>query len=284
MADIPILGGLGEIAGRYDALLCDVWGVLHNGEAARPPAVAALRRFRAQGPVILLSNAPRPACDLLEQFSRVGVPADCYDAIMTSGMAARQDLERRLAAGPVRMFHLGPERDRGVFDGLAVQLCAPDRADLILCTGLFDDECETPEDYRALLRPLAEAGVVFLCANPDLKVQRGARLVYCAGALAALYEELGGQVTYYGKPHRPIYDVTLAMASRLAGHSVAHPLAIGDGLKTDVVGANGVGIDVVFIADGVHGEDLGVLSTDSLARLFTQAGAHAVGAMSALMW
>jgi HAD superfamily hydrolase (TIGR01459 family) len=284
MDDIPILAGLGQIAGRYDCLLCDVWGVLHNGERVRAPAVEALRRFRAQGPVILLSNAPRPASDLVLQFARVGVPADCYDGIMTSGMAARQALEQRRSAGPLRLFHLGPERDRGLFAGLDVTLCDVRQAELILCTGLYDDEHETPEDYRALLRPAAEAGLGFICANPDLKVQRGAHLVYCAGALAALYEELGGGVTYYGKPHRPIYDAALAQAGALGGHSILRPLAIGDGLKTDVAGANRAGLDVVFIADGVHGEDIGAVNERNLARLFAAARAHAVGAMTALMW
>ena len=284
MGDIPILAGLGQIAGRYDCLLCDVWGVLHNGESARDLAVEALRRFRAQGPVILLSNAPRPACDLMLQFARVGVPADCYDAILTSGMAARQALERRQSGGLLRLFHLGPERDRGVFAGLDVRLCEAREAELILCTGLYDDEHETPEDYRALLRPAAEARLGFICANPDLKVQRGANLVYCAGALAALYEELGAEVTYYGKPHRPIYDAALALAADLGGHSILRPLAVGDGLTTDVMGANRAGLDVLFIADGVHGEDLGALNEHNLARLFAGAKAHAVGAMAALMW
>ncbi|MGC8536172.1 MAG: TIGR01459 family HAD-type hydrolase [Rhizomicrobium sp.] len=284
MDNIPILAGLGQIAESYDCLLCDVWGVLHNGVSARRPAVEALRRFRAKGPVILLSNAPRPASDLRQQFARVGVPADCYDAILTSGMAARQALERWQSGGPVRLFHLGPERDQGVFAGLDVTLCDVREADVILCTGLYDDEHETPEDYRALLSLAAEAGLGFICANPDLKVQRGAQLVYCAGALAALYEELGGEVTYYGKPHRPIYDAALALAADLGDHTILRPLAIGDGLKTDVAGANRAGLDVLFIADGVHGEDLGVLNERNLARLFADAKAHAVGAMAALMW
>jgi HAD superfamily hydrolase (TIGR01459 family) len=284
MDNIPILAGLGQIAGSYDCLLCDVWGVLHNGEHARRPAVEALRRFRRQGPVILLSNAPRPASDLVLQFDKVGVPADCYDGIMTSGMAARQALEGQLRTAPVRLFHLGPERDRGVFAGLDVRLCEAAAAELILCTGLYDDDHETPEDYRALLGPAAQAGLGFICANPDLKVQRGSQLLYCAGALAALYEELGGEVSYYGKPHRPIYEAALALAAGLGGHRSQRPLAIGDGLKTDVVGANRAGLDALFIADGVHGEELGALNERNLARLFAGAGAHAVGAMAALIW
>lgn len=288
MAETPsILPGLSQIAARYDALICDVWGVLHNGKAARQPAVEALRAFRAErGPVILLSNAPRPAGDLKEQFVQYGVPEDCYDAIMTSGMAAREDLARRADAGGGRlaMLHLGPERDRGVFAGLPLDCVEAEAAEIVLCTGLYDDEAETPDDYRDLLSDLKARGLTLLCANPDIKVQRGDRLIYCAGAIARAYEALGGDVVYYGKPRRPIYEATLALAARIAGRPIARPLAVGDGLATDVAGANAFGIDVLFIADGVHGEEIGELTPESLARLFSRASASAVAAMPALMW
>lgn len=286
----PILRGLSGIASHYDALICDVWGVLHNGATARPPAVEALRAFRAgRGPVILLSNAPRPAGDLLAQFARYGVPADCYDAIMTSGMAAREDLARRAVAYSAKgtrlpMLHLGPERDRGVFVGLAVACVEADAAEIVLCTGLYDDETETPDDYRDLLRGLKARGLTLLCANPDLRVQRGESLIYCAGAIAAAYEAIGGDVLYYGKPHPPIYAATLELAARIAGRPPARPLAVGDGLHTDIAGANAVGIDALFIADGVHGEEIGAVTAANIARLFARAGARAVGAMPALVW
>jgi len=281
----PILPGLSEIAARYDALICDVWGVLHDSLTARTPAVEALRRFRAKhGPVVLLSNAPRPAADVESMLAKLGVPADCYDGIMTSGMAARADLERRLAEGPVRMLHLGPERDRGVYAGLPVELVGADTADLVLCTGLLDHDTETPEDYRAELAALAARKLPLLCANPDIKVQKGSDLIYCAGALAQLYEELGGEVVYCGKPYRPIYDTTLALAAEIAGRASARPLAVGDGLATDIAGANGAGIDALFIADGVHGEEIGALTSENLRRLFAKSGVAAVGAMPALMW
>lgn len=286
-ANPPILRGLSEIAPHYDALICDVWGVLHNGATARPPAVEALRAFRDQrGPVVLLSNAPRPAGDLLVQFERYGVPADCYDAIMTSGMAAREDLARRAEArgGRLPMLHLGPERDRGVFEGLAVECVAADAAEVVLCTGFYDDETETPDDYRDLLAQLHARGLVLLCANPDLKVQRGGTLIYCAGAIAKAYEAIGGDVVYYGKPHRAIYEATLALAARQAGRAIARPLAIGDGLGTDIAGANAFDIDALFIADGVHGEEIGAVTSDNIARLFARTDARAVGAMPALVW
>jgi HAD superfamily hydrolase (TIGR01459 family) len=288
---IVILPGLSRIAAQYDALICDVWGVLHDGRAAREPAVEALRAFRANhGPVILLSNAPRPERDLKEQFVRYGVPEDCYDAIMTSGMAARDDLERRVEAhvrdhgGRLPLLHLGPVRDRGVFAELAIDCVEPDKASAVLCTGLFDDDTETPEDYRQTLVAMKARGLTLLCANPDIKVQRGEQLIYCAGAIARLYEEMGGQAVYYGKPYRPIYDATMALAQQAAGRTITRALAIGDGLGTDIAGANAYGLDVLFIADGVHGEEIGELTVESLARLFAGTGASAVGAMPALAW
>jgi HAD superfamily hydrolase (TIGR01459 family) len=281
----PILRGLSEIAARYDALICDVWGVLHDGQKARGEAVAALRHFRAaQGPVVLLSNAPRPVVDLLAQFERFGVPPDCYDGIMTSGAAARADLESRAGSGRLAMFHLGPERDRGVFAGLPVDCVREEEAQIVLCTGLFDDDHETPEDYRAMLVRFHARGIVMLCANPDIKVQRGSQLVYCAGAIAAAYEAIGGAVVYYGKPHRPIYDTTLALAAKLAGRAIVAPLAVGDGLATDIAGAQGAGIDALFIADGVHGEEIGDVTPESLAALFAKSGVFAKAAMPRLMW
>ena len=281
----PILRGLSEIADRYDALICDVWGVLHDGHMARQPAVEALRRFRAtRGPVVLLSNAPRPVVDLLEQFARFGVPENCYDGIMTSGAAARADLEERAGEGRLAMFHLGPERDRGVFADLPVDCVDEAKAEIVLCTGLFDDDRETPEDYRDMLARLRARGLTMLCANPDIKVQRGQQLVYCAGAIAEAYEKIGGAVVYYGKPHLPIYDTTLALAARLAGRAILRPLAVGDGLATDIAGAGRAGIDALFIADGVHGEEIGDVTPESLARLFAQSGVSALAAMPRLMW
>ena len=280
-----ILPGLSEIAARYDALICDVWGVLHNSVIAKAPAVDALRRFRAvHGPVILLTNAPRPVADVLVQFARIGVPQDCYDAIMTSGVAARLELERRATTHRLPMFHLGPERDRGVFEGLNVDCVGPDAAEVVLCTGFHDHERETPDDYRDLLARLRARNLTLLCANPDIQVQVGDRLVYCAGAMARAYEAIGGSVVYFGKPHRPIYEAALRLAEEAAGRPIARPLAIGDGTATDIKGANGVGIDALFIADGIHGEEIGALTPESLGDLFGKAGVNAVAAMPALMW
>jgi HAD superfamily hydrolase (TIGR01459 family) len=281
MSDQPrLLTHFADIAPRYDALICDIWGVLHNGATAFSAACDALKHFRDRhGRVVLLTNAPRPAKDLEEQFRRFGVPLDCFDAIVTSGEAAREDLARRSTSARLAVLHLGPERDRNVFEGLNVDLTDQAQAELVLCTGLYNDDRETPEDYADMLAGLRQRGLVMLCANPDLVVQRGGQLVYCAGALAQAYERIGGTVVYYGKPHRPIYDAAL-----VALKGASRTLAIGDGLHTDIRGANGVGIDALFIADGIHGEDVAEFTERHIAELLAETGVHAVAAMRALVW
>jgi HAD superfamily hydrolase (TIGR01459 family) len=273
-----ILTGLSDIARDYDALVCDIWGVLHDGAAALPDALAALKRFReTQGRVILLSNAPRPKRDVEELFvQRFGVVLDCCDEIVTSGIATRADLERRR---PGRMFHLGPERDSGIFEGLGIELTGIDEAEIVLNSGLFDDEVETPDDYRELLARMKARGLVMLCANPDWLVQRDGRLIYCAGAVANEYEKIGGDVIYYGKPMPAIYELV-----RAAAPDAKRLLAIGDGLHTDIKGANAVGIDALFIADGVHGEDVAEMTQAHMAELFAKAGVGARAAMRSLHW
>jgi len=277
-----ILSQFRDIAAEHDALVCDVWGVLHNGRIPYLEAADALRRFKHEhGPVILLTNAPRPVSDLEVIFEKIGVPLDCYDAIMTSGVAARDDLARR---GRVKMLHLGPERDRGVFAGLAVESVTVEEAQIVLNTGLYDDETETPESYAPLFARMKARDLTMLCANPDIVVERGEKLIFCAGALAREYEKQGGKVIYYGKPHRPIYDTVLALAERISGRKPTRPLAIGDGADTDIKGANGMGIDALFIAQGVHAAQLGALTVDGLTQLFAVPGVHAKAAMRALVW
>ena len=277
---LKLLTGLSEIAANYDTLICDVWGVLHNGATAFPAACAALKTFREKhGRVVLLSNAPRPPSDLEIQFERFGVPLDCYDTIVTSGGAAREDLARRAGHGGLAMLHLGPERDHSLFAGLNIERTDAAAAEIVLCTGPYDDETEGPDDYVDRLAGLKARGLTMLCANPDLVVQRGGKLVYCAGSLAKAYEAIGGTVVYYGKPHLPIYEHVRAAAA-----GAPRPLAIGDGLATDIKGANAAGIDALFIADGIHGEDIAEFTEAHLEKLFKQAGAHAGAAMRALVW
>jgi HAD superfamily hydrolase (TIGR01459 family) len=285
MSSPAIITGLSAIAPDYDAAVCDVWGVLHNGKHARAAAVDALQRFRKNhGPVVLLSNAPRPVSAVIQQFASLGVPPDCYDAIVTSGAATHDALAARAGKQRLALLHIGPERDRGVFEGLPIDCVDGARASLVLCTGLADDDNETPGDYRVTLAELRARNLVMLCANPDIVVQRGVSLVYCAGAIARVYEEMGGEVIYYGKPYLPVYEMTLARARQAAGREIARPLAIGDGLSTDILGANRAGLDALFIADGVHGEELGAVTAENLARLFAKAGVSARAAMPALVW
>lgn len=284
---IPILNRLSEIAGRYDALFCDVWGVLHNGRKAYARAVDALYQFRSKhGPVILLTNAPRPIGDVESMFERVGVPLDCYDAILSSGALARDDIEHRISAvgRTLRVYHLGPDRDGGVLGGLDIVRVELPHAELVLCTGLFDDETETADAYAELYQQMKACDLTMLCANPDVVVQRGDKLIWCAGALAEAYEKIGGKVVYYGKPHRPIYDASLKLASKIAGQQIARPLAVGDGADTDIKGANAAGIDALFIAHGIHAAHLGEMTTEGLAQLFVVPDAHPKGAMPTLVW
>jgi len=275
-----LINGLREIAPGYDALVCDVWGVLHNGSLANREACAALKTFRdTRGPVVLLTNAPRPVRDVEEMFRKFGVPLDCYDAIVTSGVATREDLEARTKAARLQMLHLGPERDRGIFEGLDIQTTDVEHADIVLCSGLYDDDTETPSDYTDLLARVRLRSLTMICANPDWVVQRGGKLIYCAGALANEYEKIGGAVVYYGKPKTAIYNNV-----RAALRGAQKPLAIGDGMHTDIKGANAAGLDALFIADGIHGEDVADMTPGHLGKLFADAGVHARAAMRTLVW
>ena len=281
-ADPPLLTGLSQIAGEYDAAICDVWGVLHNGKQAYLAAADAMRRFRSErGPVILLSNAPRLADGVEALFDRVGLPRDFYDGIVTSGLAARDDLLARTKSGRLSLFYLGPARDNPLFEGLDVDLVPAERAELVLCTGFYDDEIETPDDYRSMLEGFRARNLVFLCANPDIVVQRGDKIIFCAGAIARAYEELGGEVVYYGKPYRPVFDMALAKARERAPAKRA--LVIGDGIGTDILGAERAGLDALFIGGGIHGAELRE-QPGALANLLEKSGVTARAAMPALMW
>jgi HAD superfamily hydrolase (TIGR01459 family) len=282
------VAGLGDLAEAYDVLLCDIWGVIHDGVAADPAACAALRQWAAErGPVVLISNSPRPSAEVVEQMDSLGVPQDAWSAIVTSGDVTRDLLGRR-TPGPA--FRIGPERDDPLYAGLGLEFGALEDARFIACSGPNDDEVETPEDYRAVLTRAASLGLEMICANPDFVVQRGDRLIYCGGALAQLYESLGGVTIMAGKPHAPIYAKALDMARDLQGGSLdpGRILVIGDGLATDVAGANREGLDILFIANGVHGGaalfDHGKLDAQALADLLAREGRKVQFALPALAW
>jgi HAD superfamily hydrolase (TIGR01459 family) len=250
--------GLNEISDRYDAILCDIWGVVHDGVASFPLAAEALVSFRRRGGVVvLITNAPRPSPPIRRQVLRLGVPPEAFDAIVTSGDVTLGLMKEQ--AGD-QVLHIGPERDLSLFDAAAAtagkrpRLAALEDADYALCTGLRNDERETPDDYEAELAAMAARGMAMICANPDIVIHRGETLVYCAGALARRYEMLGGRVVYAGKPHAPIYDRALALAEHALGAAIdrSRVLAIGDGMKTDIAGAAQAGLDALFVTGGIH--------------------------------
>jgi HAD superfamily hydrolase (TIGR01459 family) len=283
---IPVVDSIKEIGSRYRAWLVDIWGVMHNGGAAFPKAGLATSAFRASGGiVVLLSNSPRPSPKVQEQLRELGVPDNAYDATITSGDLTRYELGKHQGA---RVFHLGPERDRPVFADLDVTLSDWTDADLVVCTGLFDDEIETPDDYAEMLENMAGRKLTMICANPDHMVERGNKLIYCAGALAAAYEVQGGKVIYAGKPYAPVYDLALETIATLAGGEVAKDqvLAIGDGVNTDIAGAGNLGIDAVFVASALHapGEGGEMLDPPHVAELFVHTKRRPVAATHALSW
>lgn len=245
-----------EIADRYDAVLCDVWGVVHNGRQAYPAACAALQRLKRAGKhVILITNVPKPRGPIPAQLDRAGVPRDAWDAIVTSGDAIRAELAGR-APGP--MFKIGPDDyDRTLWEGLGLKQAPLSEAAFFAISGLNRDD-ETPADYAGVLREAKARDLDFICANPDIVVQHGDRMIWCAGAIARDYEAIGGKVIMAGKPFPPIYDLARKELAAIAGHEVepARLLCIGDGVVTDIAGANAQGLDSLFIAAGIHGEAL----------------------------
>ncbi|MEZ5841540.1 MAG: TIGR01459 family HAD-type hydrolase [Hyphomicrobiales bacterium] len=285
---IDLLPGLSRIAERYDGILCDLWGVVHNGVAAWPEACAALRAFRARGgTVVLLSNAPRPNWSVRPQFADIGVPGDAFDGFVTSGDVVHDLLGRDYVGA--RLHHIGPERDFSLYEGLDVALVGEDEAEIVVCTGLFDDVTETPADYAESLARLAGRGLPMICANPDKVVERGSDLIYCAGALADVYAELGAPTRVIGKPHPEVYAAALASLDAIVGRPVepGRVIAIGDSVRTDLRGAADQGIDALFISGGIHAGELGPLESPDpvrLAELFSGGGVRPVAVQPRLRW
>lgn len=289
MTSLPIINGLSAIADRYDALLCDVWGVLHNGEKAYPGVAEALTNFRAKGGhVLLLSNAPRPSDALPVMFEQMGIPHNVYDGILTSGDATKAYLASHEYG--TRCYLIGMERHLTLFEGTGVARVGEDEAEFILAASLFDADTEEPEDYRTRLKALAARKLPLICANPDIVVESGDRHIYCAGALARLYEELGGKTIYFGKPHGPIYDIARARIGEIAGREIADAriLAVGDGMATDIKGAEAAGIDALFITGGIAAADCGDHperpDADKVAALMAAARLHPIAAAARLVW
>ena len=255
MTSLRFAERLSDLVDGVEVILSDIWGVVHNGLESFPEACEALHTYRQRGgTVILITNAPRPADSVQRQLRKLGVADETYDAIVSSG-----DLTRNFVADHPgkKMFWIGPDRDSSIHRGLDAVMAPLEQADYIVCTGLFDDEIESAEDYRAMLLQAHEHKLPLICANPDIVVERGDRLIYCAGAIAELYRELGGEAIFYGKPHRPIYERAMALAAERRGQptSLDRVLAIGDSVRTDLTGALGFGIDCLFLTRGIHSEE-----------------------------
>jgi len=275
------------LAPDYDVLLCDVWGVVHNGVVAFPAACDALIRARKGGAtVVFITNAPRPSEVVSGQLEKLHVPREAYDAIVSSGDVTRGVMQQRAGQS---FFHLGPERDRSIFTGLDTKFAPLESADYVVCSGLVDDDVDKPEDYRSRLAMMLARHLFMVCGNPDVVVERGDKLVFCAGAIADLYAGMGGEVLYAGKPYRPIYDMALSKAQAAAGRKVAlkRVLAIGDSMRTDLKGARNAGVDFLFVTSGIHAEALGGrderVDTAALAATFT-AGEMPAAVMRQLVW
>lgn len=264
-----------DIASQYDVVLCDVWGVLHNGVEAFSYASEALAEARAAGlTVVLITNSPRPHPGVKVQIRGLGVTDDAYDRIVTSG-----DVTRALIArGPKKVYFIGADKDLPLLDGLGCETVGLEEAGIVVCAGLRADETETVEDYREELMKLAARNLPFICANPDLVVERGHRLIPCAGAIAKLYEGLGCKSQIAGKPHRPIYEKSIAEAQDVRGaFDLSRVIAIGDGMPTDVRGAEAFGLDVLYISGGIHAQEYveaGRTDEAKLDAFLRQEGTH----------
>lgn len=281
---IPMISSIAELGGSRRAWLCDIWGVLHNGVTAFPEAIAACRTYRAEGGcVVLISNSPRPAPGVVAQLATFGIGHDAFDAVVTSGDVT-VDLIAQHPGEP--MFHLGPERDKSIFHGLDLNLVAETDASLLVCTGLYADEIETPDDYAPMLSRFAARNVPMICGNPDKLVEKGDKLIPCAGALAELYEAMGQTVIYAGKPHPPLYDLAFRQLARFLGGEpgLDDILAIGDGIHTDIAGAGARGIDAAFIASAVHVNGDTALTQQALGALFRETPHKPIAALTRLAW
>jgi len=287
---IHMPAGVGELADHYNGFICDVWGVLHDGVAAYPGAARCLGELRRRGkPVALLSNAPRAAQRVADRLGELGIARELYKAIVTSGDAAVGALRRGSdpwhAGLGEACFYLGPERDLAVLRDSGRRGVALEAADFILCTGLFDEARETPDSYGELFRRALARKLKFVCANPDRVVNRGPALVYCAGALADRYQDLGGEVRRHGKPDAAVFRLAAAALGLSAG---ARLLVVGDGLNTDLAGAAAAGFDALWVLDGIHAQELAAdgrpVDAERVAAFLAKAQRRAVAAVERFAW
>lgn len=286
----PRIEGLEALADRYAVLLCDVWGVIHNGVSLYDGVADALTRYRAQGgKVVLLTNAPRPNAPIRGQLACLGLPLAAYDDIVTSGDVTRDAIEAWAASGRTRVHHVGPDRDIPLFDGLAITRVALEDAEGVVITGLFDDTVETPADYLDRFRAIVDRDLPVICANPDRVIDRGGEMIYCAGALADVHTALGGSPLMVGKPYPAVYATARQRITALLGSPLDDDaiLAVGDALATDVRGGFEAGLDVLFVTGGIHAAEFGPAERPDGARVaatLTREGLGAVAYLPRLVW
>ncbi len=282
------INGLSAIAPHFQGILCDVWGVLHNGKQAIPNAAHALCNYRKNfgNPVVLITNSPRSAQQIAHHLASLGIPTEAYDAIITSGDTVRDLLSQKDVPN---IFHIGPHRHQNFFEKIECNSTDANQADLIVCTGLRDRENENPEHYRQQFAEYISLGLTMICANPDIVSEHGDKLVWCAGSLARLYNEMGGQVLTTGKPNPPIYQSALRQLENLSNTKLPtnRILAIGDGLFTDIKGANAKGLGTLFLSGGIHASEWQVEEKDFMPSLhirLEQEGLEVQSVMRRLHW
>ncbi|WP_108461963.1 TIGR01459 family HAD-type hydrolase [Devosia naphthalenivorans] len=286
-ATLPSISGLSELSGRYDAVLSDVWGVVHNGIAAFPSAVEALTEYRkAGGKVVFITNAPRPSGPLIAMLERLGVTRDAYDAIVSSGDATRAMIAK-YRGKPIH--HVGPAtEDDSLYEGLDVRRTSADEAEAVVVTDLDTDD-DNPEMYRERAKFWLSRKLPMICANPDRVVEHGEKIIYCGGALGDLYTAMGGMVLMAGKPYQPIYEEAFRLAEEAAGRPLdrSRVLAIGDSVRTDATGAAQFGIDLLFVTGSIHAAELdafGKPDPQAIADLVAPSRARMAGFLPRLAW
>jgi HAD superfamily hydrolase (TIGR01459 family) len=284
---LPTISGLSDLSDRYDAVLSDVWGVIHNGVEAFPEAVQALRTFRQNGgKVVLITNAPRPSAPIIAMLDRLGVPRDTYDSVVTSGDATRTMIEKYRGKA---IHHVGPPtEDDLLYEGLDVRRTGADEAEVVVVTDLDTDD-DTPEMYRDRAKLWLSRKLPMICANPDRVVEHGDQIIYCGGALGDLYAAMGGMVLMAGKPYQPIYEQAFALAEAAVGKSLAKSrvLAIGDSVRTDATGAATFGVDLLFVTGSIHAAELdafGKPDPQAIADLIAPSRATVAGYLPRLSW
>lgn len=288
---ISVLGGLSDWADRFDGVILDLWGVIHDGLTPYPGVLDCLAELKRAGKrSCLLSNAPRRVTEVIARLEEIGVPRHLYDAVLSSGEAAHWAIadrpDRFHADLGRRCLHLGPPRDNSVHEGLDLDLVTqPEEADFVLNTGAdgFDD---TLDDYKPILEKAARCGLPMICANPDLTVMMGDTVAICAGLLAEHYEVLGGRVAYHGKPHPPVYQQCLALLEPVSSSRL---LAVGDNFLTDIAGANRAGLASLLVTSGIYAQELSQSGTGTpdpaaIAKLAASTGAYPDAAIARLVW